>query len=243
MPDTYKRKLNDDYFESIYKHVNILTPEQFDLASNSFARDYQKIMPTNKEVSILDVGCGVGHFLYYLKKNGYRNYYGIDVSPQQVEYCTKYITDKVEVADAEIFLAQMAEQYDLIVAHDVVEHIPKDDVLSLLNLVFHALKKGGVFIMRVPNMSNPFGLDARYNDFTHELGFTAKSVYQVLWISGFREIEILPSRQIILRNYRNFIRKWLVKALHQLIRFCYYIQDYTVPQILDNNLIAVGRKI
>lgn len=243
MLDTDKRIFDDNYFESIYKHGNILTPEQFDLASDSFARDYLKIMPANKNASILDFGCGVGHFLYHLKKMGYCNYYGIDISRQQIEYCKSYVTDKVEIVDGMIFLQNMTEKYDVIVAHDVLEHISKEKVITILNLIFQALKKGGIFILRVPNMSNPFGLDARYNDFTHELGYTAKSLYQILCISGFREIEILPPKQIILKNYRNFIRKYLIKVLHKLIRFCYYIQDYTVPQNLDKNLTAIGKRI
>ena len=197
-------------------------------------------MPANRAVNILDFGCGVGHFLYHLKKKGYQNYYGVDISTQQIDYCSKNITDQVEVADGKVFLEQRPETYDLIVAHDVMEHIPKENVLKLLNLVFRSLKKNGMLIMRVPNMSNPFGLDARYNDFTHEIGYTAKSLYQILSINGFKDVAILPPRIIPVRSFRNWIRKGLVGTVHQLLRFCFYIQDYTVPRNLDKNIVAVG---
>ena len=243
MPNSYNTLFKDEYFESIYKHGNILNVEQFELASESFARDYEEIIPEDKNAAFLDVGCGVGHFLYHLKKMGYRNYYGIDISRQQIEYCTKNVTEQVEVADAFIFLQNMENRYDVICLHDVLEHIAKENIITLLKLLFQALKKEGMVILRVPNMSTPFGLDARYNDFTHEIGYTAKSLYQVLWVCGFREIRILPPKQIIIKNYRNIIRKFMVMILHQLIRFCYYIQDYNVPQNLDKNLTIIGKKI
>jgi len=91
-------------------------------------------------------------------------------------------------------------------------------------------------------MSNPFSLDTRYSDFTHEIGFTAKSLYQVLWSGGFRDIRILPSKIIPVRSVRNFARRILVNVLHKSIRFLYYIQDFTVPQNLDKNLVAVSTK-
>ena len=242
MREEDRKKMADEYFDASYKHGNILTQEQFDLASEYFARDYLTIMPTSKQAAILDLGCGAGSFLYHLKKMVYQNYYGIDVSVQQIEYCKKHVSNKVELIDGKTFLEKKPQDYELIFANDVMEHVPKDHVMDLLSLIFRSLKNGGRFVMRVPNMSNPFGLDARYNDLTHEIGYTSKSLYQILWVSGFREIKILPERIIPVKNYRNFLRKYLVMMLHQCIRFCYYIQDYTVPMNLDKNIVAVGKK-
>ncbi len=131
MPNSYNTLFKDEYFESIYKHGNILNVEQFELASESFARDYEEIIPEDKNAAFLDVGCGVGHFLYHLKKMGYRNYYGIDISRQQIEYCTKNVTEQVEVADALIFLQNMEDRYDIICLHDVLEHIAKENIITL----------------------------------------------------------------------------------------------------------------
>ena len=180
--------------------------------------------------------------MYHLKKKGYRNFFGVDVSLQQIQYCQEHISDKVAVIDGMNFLEDKASAYDVITAHDVMEHIFKKETLRFLELVYKALKKGGVFIVRVPNMSNPFGLDARYSDFTHEVGFTSKSLYQILWIAGFRDIVILPPAQIAVGSFRNWVRKYLVAMVHRLIQFFYYIQDYTVPKNLDKNLIAVVKK-
>lgn len=82
----------DKYADTVFKDVNILTDEQFKKASIKFEDLYGGILPGNRDSNILDIGCGAGHFLYYLKTKGYNNFLGIDISPQQVEYCKKDIT-------------------------------------------------------------------------------------------------------------------------------------------------------
>lgn len=242
MTPSYRDRLLDEYMESSYKHGNILSPEQFDKASQEFKREYQGIIPPDKKADILDLGCGAGDFLYHLKKEGYSNFFGIDASSQQVEYCRRHVTDRVDTVDGLQFLKEKPSAYDLIVAHDVLEHIPKGQTLEFLDLILSSLKNNGLFLARVPNMSNPFGLDARYNDVTHEIGFTSKSLYQVFSVASFTDIRFLPPREIPVRTFRHWVRKKMVKCLHQAIRFCYYIQDYTVPKNLDKNITVVARK-
>jgi len=238
----YRKKLFDEYLETSYKQGNILSLKQFQMACDAFAIDYQEIMPKDLDSVILDFGCGVGHFLYFLKQKGYRNFYGVDISAQQVDYCRKNITDKVQEINGIDFLKSNNNRYDLITAHDVLEHISKDHVLEFLTVSFLGLKSNGTLILRVPNMSNPFGLDARYNDLTHENGFTSKSLKQALEIAGFNDVRILGPRRIPIRSFRNFIRQILVNMLHASLRFCFYIQDYTVPDNLDKNLVVIAKK-
>ncbi len=242
MGSDYRKKLFDDYLETSYKKGNILSEGQLLKASEAFERDYEDLLPVDKQARILDLGCGIGDFLYHLRNKGYTNFYGVDISSQQVEYCRQHVSDRVELADGRNFLADKKGVYDLISAHDVMEHIPKQELLPYLELVRDALKVGGIFIMRVPNMSNPLGLDARYNDFTHEVGFTGKSIEQVLGISGFKQVAMLPPRKIPVRSLPNLIRLIMVRLSHRAVKFLYYMLDYTVPQNLDKNLVAVARK-
>lgn len=237
-----REKLFESYFDSSYKHGNILNAQQLEISSRYFDRSYQGRFPDNKDAVILDFGCGTGDFLFHLKKNGYCNFFGVDISRSQIEWCQKYVTERVAAIDGMNFLEDKTKTYDVITAHDVLEHIPKSDTLRFLGLVHRALKPNGIFIARVPNMSNPFGLDARFNDFTHETGFTSKSLYQIMWLAGFRDIEILPPLPVDVKSFQNFVRKYLVKWLHQWLRFCFYIQDYTVPPNLDKNITVITRK-
>ncbi|NQS89514.1 class I SAM-dependent methyltransferase, partial [Patescibacteria group bacterium] len=81
-----RTKIFNDYFNSIFKDSNVLTPEQFEKTADSYEAKFGEFIPQDKNSRILDIGCGCGHFLYYLQKNGYTNFYGIDVSSQQVDY-------------------------------------------------------------------------------------------------------------------------------------------------------------
>ena len=48
----------------------------------------------------------MGHFLYFLKKMGYSNFIGIDISSQQVDFVREYITNNVILADGFDFLKE-----------------------------------------------------------------------------------------------------------------------------------------
>lgn len=234
-------RVYDKYFESGFKYTNILKRKGYENACIEYDSLYGKILPDDRNAAILDVGCGTGHFLYYLKKRGHKNFLGIDISPQQVEFCKKNLSVNVELADAISFLKGKEGKYTVVVAHDVLEHVPKEDVFTFLELIYGALKREGIFIIRVPNMSNPFSLDSRYRDFTHETGFTEKSLYQILSNVGFRGIEI--SSTIIRKDsFRKRVRRALVDLLHKCIRFLYYIQDFSVPENLGKNLIVICEK-
>lgn len=232
----------DQYFDSVYSSANSLSTEQYEQAADHFGTLYRGRLPENREARILDVGCGAGHFLYFLEKAGYRNYQGIDISPQQVEVCRARVTPRVEVADAFQFLADKEQAYDLIAVHDVLEHIPKDKALLFVKTVFAAITKGGSLIVRVPNMSNPLAAHGRYIDLTHELGFTERSLHQLLFVGGFRDIHLTGALLIRKRTFRSYLRRIFLKLYYAWVKFLYYAQDFSVPRILDHDLIAICRK-
>jgi hypothetical protein len=73
-----------------------------------------------------------------------------------------------------------------------LEHVPKSDTVELLAACRRALMPGGVLLLEVPNMGDPFnGVYSRYADFTHEVGFTEESLRYVLDLGGFGIIEFL----------------------------------------------------
>ena len=146
------------------------------------------------------------------------------------------------MADCFEYLSEKKDIFDVIAAHDIIEHIPKKRVISLLKMVRDSLKKDGVFMIRVPNMDNPLSLSSRYGDFTHEVGYTQKSLSQVLKSAGFEDIKVIPSGTICVKSFRNMVHKVFVSMLHGFIRFAYYIQDFTVPKHLDKNLVIMARK-
>ncbi len=236
-----RKRFNEDYFESIYAPSNILTPEDYENSVKVFDADYDNFLPRSRDAKILDIGCGAGHFLYYLKKKGYSHYLGIDSSQSQINFCKKNITSNVELADVFDFLKNIENEFDAISMNGVLEHILKEYVMKLLEMIYKSLKSKGILLCRVPNLSNPFAIDSRYRDFTHECGFTEKSIYQVIYVAGFRGINI-RAPQFHSRSLKSYLSKIMVRIFHAFLRKLFWHQGFTAPNILSNRLIVIAEK-
>ncbi|MFC2091728.1 class I SAM-dependent methyltransferase [Elusimicrobiota bacterium] len=223
-----------DYFESIYRSSNKLSECNYGDTNKFYELNYKKFLPGDKNAKILDIGCGVGDFLFYLKKEGYKNIHGIDISQQQIEYCRKNISQDAENVDAIEYLREKKDEFDLIVANDLIEHISKNVIVEFIGLVREALKENGTVIMKTGNCGNPFGIRVRYVDFTHSVGFTEKSLYQVFWMGEFRNIEIIP----------NILPKGRIRAkiINYILKKMFWYQGFVAPEIMSHLLIAVAKK-
>lgn len=82
------------------------------------------------------------------------------------------------------------DTFDLVVAFDVLEHIPEDRIFDFIFEVRRVMKKNGIFIARFPNGDSPFGLKNQNGDSTHvtTIGsgkieyFAAKTAMEVVFI-------------------------------------------------------------
>lgn len=237
-----RKNLFDEYFSSIFSRSNVFSLQEYENSLSQFTLNYEQFMPSSTEAKILDIGCGTGHFLYYLEKKGYTDFLGVDISPQQVDFCRENVSKKVKLADAFEFLKEKKDIYDVIVANDLLEHITKEETVKFLMRVNAALKEKGVFIMRTPNMGNPFAVHSRYKDFTHETGFTDRSLYQVFWTAGFRDIQVLPYKNYSVRTFKRSLESGLARIIRFFLAKLFQIQGFVAPQVLTPLLMGVARK-
>jgi len=216
--------------------------QEYEAVSEGYYKIYGEFLPEDKDAKILDVGCGTGHFLYLLKKLGYTNYLGIDISKESVQFCIEHITKNVQAADVYEFLKRHNNKWDLIVMNDVIEHIPKERIVPILKLIYSNLVTGGVFIVKTVNMENPFCTYTRYHDFTHEIGFTGNSLIQVLKMSGFNDMSIYPYEAP--KNYTYMIRKVVRWIIWRLISLGFsFPPEKNKQRIIHTKLIfAVAKK-
>lgn len=234
--------LFDKYFKAIFSKANNFSEKEFELHNESFMLNYKPYLPGNKMSKILDVACGCGHFLNYLKKSGYTTYLGIDISPEQVDFCKKNVNQRVELADVFDYLKDKYDEYDVIVANDFIEHLPKKKVVEFLYLVNKCLKINGLFIAKTPNMGNPFSLYSRYLDFTHEVGFTEKSLFQILHTTNFTNVNILGFKNRFYFSPKLIIERAITKLIFIFITKAMQYQGFIAPTILYKNLVAVSYK-
>jgi SAM-dependent methyltransferase len=74
--------------------------------------------------------------------------------------------------------------YGLITLFDVIEHLPKPDILALLGNIAKALRPGGIFIAHCPNGNSPFALRVFAADLTHETLLNETSARHLCVLSG-----------------------------------------------------------
>jgi cyclopropane fatty-acyl-phospholipid synthase-like methyltransferase len=127
--------------------------------------------------------------LRLLQAAGYQNISGVDVSPECVRHA-RAVTPSVAHGDVLEFLQNVRNSYDLITAIDIIEHLTKDEIVSLFDSIHRALRPGGTFIIQTVNGESPWSGALRYADFTHEFAFTQRSLGQLAEVCGFGGMEV-----------------------------------------------------
>ncbi len=107
-----------------------------------------------KGKKLLDLGCGTGEFLVVMQNLGYE-VEGVDFNKKAVNIARYHLgIDNVYQEDVINFLKDKQEEYDVITAFEIIEHI--DQPKKLLELTFQALKPGGYFAVSIPNRERYF---------------------------------------------------------------------------------------
>jgi len=105
-----------------------------------------------------------------------------------------------------------------------------------------ALKNDGIIIIQVPNMQSPDPALHRYNDMTHEIGFTEHSLKQLLMLAGFSEIKFYPYELIIGWNLINIIRIFMRSVYLNIVRIRRLINGDLNPKILSPVFFCCSKK-
>ena len=97
---------------------------------------------------LLDLGCGVGHFLAWLARQMHAEYHGIDLSLNNALSAQKRNPVlQIAVGDAE-FLPYKDASFDRILYNGAAHHLP--DLRSAIREMYRVLAPGGVTVMYEP---------------------------------------------------------------------------------------------
>ena len=185
----------DKEYELLYKDIENIHP--WFVARRKL---FTSIISKDKDLSILDFGCGSGNFLNYLSDLGYKDLTGIEISD---------LIPKKDLESKNINIYKELpkhKKYDIILMMDVLEHI-KDDVNIIRDLKCH-LSNIGLFIISVPTYQF---LWSKHDDINHHYRrYTRKSLEKCMgdsnlsisWSTYWNTIlfPLIASKRILNKN-------------------------------------------
>jgi len=194
-------EIDHDYFDEAYyrrKEYKIslassVISQAVQKAVNFYRALWIKLMVNPK--NCLDIGCGTGLLVYYLRKLGVQAY-GVDVSSYAISAARKEIQPFLSQADL-TKLPYDEDEFDLVVSMDVYEHLPR-----------HELKQAVVESIRVSRkhvLHKIYTIENTWINMLHGYDASHVSVLsQAFWTNLFRSIENISIVQKYVFKLPNF---------------------------------------
>jgi len=217
----YRKRVYQNYARNRGHGLAPATLEGFTPRAPTLRKVIRRYFPANRSARVLDLGCGHGALIHFVREAGYADVTGVDVSADQVEAARRLGIEGVRRGDLLDTLAMLPEaSQDVVVSFDVIEHFTRNELVPFVDQVRRVLRPGGRWIIHTPNGDSPFVGAIRYGDLTHELAFTQSSLSQLLLSSGFSRAEFYESgpvaasvkgavRVVVWRTIRLGLRLWL----------------------------------
>jgi SAM-dependent methyltransferase len=193
-----------------------------------------------KTSSILELGCGPGYMIEFMKSEGFVNMKGIDLSEEQVSLARERGLN-VQVTDALSYLPQTSEMYDAILAIDFLEHFSKEELLILISLIKTRLNPGGTLILQTPNGQGLFPNQIIYGDLTHMTILSPSSLHQLLSLFGFVEIDFQETGPAP-KNLTGILRLILWRFVRLLATVVRMAETGKKQTIWTENMICCARR-
>ncbi|MCS6955191.1 MAG: class I SAM-dependent methyltransferase [Candidatus Calescibacterium sp.] len=240
-PD-YNANSLDKLYTHEEKHFWFITRKEFILKN---LRKYIKY-----DDKIIEIGSGTGNISYYLMKNGYTNISNGDIHRKGLKYSQKYGIK--ECYQFDILETPFENEFDAVLAFDVIEHIENDT--KVLQNIYKMLKPKGKVVITVPAH---MWLWSKIDEISkHKRRYSKKQLKQKLVNSGFRILTInyffISITPLLL--FRKMIYKKNVKEIemnisnfinYSLLIMCRMenIIHKFLPNLFGGSIIAVGEKI
>ncbi|MDY6916263.1 MAG: class I SAM-dependent methyltransferase [Candidatus Cloacimonadota bacterium] len=149
-------------------------------------REIKRNFPKNKKLCFYDAGAGFGQYSWFVLQNwSAAQVHAVDLKTNYmdsfVKFASKYFPTKISARQADLTAYVPEQQYDLVVASDILEHIA-DDRQVLINFR-KALKPGGKLIISTP--SN-FDESAKFVAEHVRPGYSKEELTEKLQTAGFK---------------------------------------------------------
>lgn len=230
-----------DFYARAFKNYRSISPNKFDqdeLACRYFEKNYRKLIGNLEFGSAVDLGCGSGALVSWLKSYGWSDCVGVDLSEQQVSLAKKNGANCV-VGDATEFMASYDRGVQLIFSRDFFEHLEREALLEILGLIHTKLLNTGKCVVQMPNADSSLGASIFYSDITHRTFLTPRGFTQLARLAGFSSIEIVRVKSVFSRF--QYLRQLILHCAIRVEEFQKFLVMGGMP-ICSPNFIAILKK-
>jgi 2-polyprenyl-3-methyl-5-hydroxy-6-metoxy-1,4-benzoquinol methylase len=205
-----KIKFERDYFEGTESHFSKTLGYDVLVKLNLWrAKKYRNKIKAYSTFhkTLLDIGCGYGHFLNILKEDFI--IHGMDISNHAIKVARNRVNCEYMNGNLEKQIP-FNKKFDIITAISVIEHLEFPEI-AIKNIHSH-LNDGGLFCLEIPTVSNKISKIVYKlffsSDKTHIFIKSNDEVENLIIRCGFKKLAIYCSLFPIFTQLRNWIENF-----------------------------------
>ncbi|CAA7612085.1 bifunctional 2-polyprenyl-6-hydroxyphenol methylase/3-demethylubiquinol 3-O-methyltransferase UbiG [Magnetospirillum sp. UT-4] len=198
-----------------------------------FDREFLRPAAATPAMAVLEIGCGTGIFLRYLKARGFSDVVGLDADAGLAPVLDDLAGFEVRLEDAAGYLNRLpGPRFDRVALFDVAEHLPLQALVALMKDIHRVLRPGGRVVLRSPNCGSPWGLKMHFDTFDHVTPITAGRLRELAAATGFEAVAVFGGT-----TGGSALKRLAERGLHGLLsRLLTYRPDFweaTVVGVLE----------
>lgn len=186
---------------------------------------------------LVEIGFGNGALLGWCRSRG------IDVVGSEIQSALQERARRAGFPVVDNLSEIAAETADVVVAFDVFEHVPFDDLVALCRDIHRILKPEGHLIARFPNGDSPFSMVFQNGDPTHVHALGVFKLRRLMSASGLR-LEVLKApceRRLSLKGRLFLPVRRLMRAMFStFVRYAFLEGD--TPTTFTMNYVLVASR-
>jgi 2-polyprenyl-3-methyl-5-hydroxy-6-metoxy-1,4-benzoquinol methylase len=201
-------------FENVFRG----TEAEIEKKQSMYLKYFKKSSVDFSKHPVVDLGSGRGEFLKILKEINI-NAYGIDLNESMVSIANKRGLKTINANAIDYLMKQPPASLGAITGFHLIEHIPFDQVVTLISEAFRCLVPGGMLLLETPNPESLYvGAYTFHYDPSHLKPLPPAIIQFAAKYKGFTEADIIRSKPEATKTEieKATQNKLLREALHRL---------------------------
>ena len=167
--------------------------------SHTIANSIKNNIKLNKNMDILDFGCGTGSLIFPLIDK-VRTAHGIDLSSKMLDILKEKSKNYKNLTTELLGIFELSSVFDLIISSMVMHHI--EDITELAKKLYNSLNPNGVIALA--DLMEEDGSFHNSMDGVFFLGFSNEFLDKVFKSAGFKEIKIIENVFTVEKNCNKY---------------------------------------